>query len=461
MSNVNSATIIPLKIASIIDAALDNPFTEDALALRFSERHAHDLRYVAIRNQWYQWDGTRWAPEPTLLVFDLARASCRNDAAEYGNGKPPDKIYTAKTVAAVHWLARSDRRQAATIEQFDADNWLITAGGETHNLRDGLAKSPQSSDYITKRMACSAAEPGTPHPIWSAFLDRVAPDKELQAFLQRWLGYCLTGETSEHRFVFAYGTGANGKSTLINTVSKIFADYATIADVGTFIAAAHDRHPTDVAKLHGYRLVVAQETEKGRRWDDVKIKSMTGGDKMTARFMRQDFFDFVPTFKLFIAGNHKPRLDNVDEAMRRRLLLVPFTVQIPPQERDPDLPRKLEAEWPAILRWMIDGCLEWQRVGLAPPAIVTEATMAYFDDQDIVQQWLDECTGDGGAYASTKLTTLFASWKQWCDERHLVPGSSATLSEAVENRGFEKRRRKQGNVFIKLILADHREMTND
>jgi P4 family phage/plasmid primase-like protien len=148
-----------------------------------------------------------------------------------------------------------------------------------------------------------------------------------------------------------------------------------------------------VAKLHGFRLVVAQETEKGRKWDEAKIKTMTGGDKMTARFMRQDYFDFVPKFKLFIVGNHKPRLDNVDEAMRRRLLLVPFTVQIPPEERDPELPEKLKAEWPAILRWMIDGCLEWQKIGLAPPKIVTDATDEYFNDQDTLKQWLEDCTG--------------------------------------------------------------------
>ena len=135
-----------------------------------------------------------------------------------------------------------------------------------------------------------------------------AGDADLQGFLQRYVGYCCTGLTTEHAFVFAYGTGANGKSTFINTIARIFGDYAAVADMGTFIASKAERHPTDLAKLRGARLVVAQETQKGRRWDEIKIKALTGGDRLTARFMRQDFFDFAPTFKLFIAGNHKPRL---------------------------------------------------------------------------------------------------------------------------------------------------------
>jgi P4 family phage/plasmid primase-like protien len=262
----------------------------------------------------------------------------------------------------------------------------------TFDLRTGTGRPPSPKDMITKKGGCACAPPGTPHPLWTAFLERIAPDAELRAFLKRWCGYSMTGATTEHKFCFAYGTGANGKSTFINTITGILGDYATIADTGTFIASRIDRHPTDVAKLHGFRLVVAQETEKGRRWDEAKIKSMTGGDKMTARFMRCDFFDFTPKFKLWITGNYKPILSNVDEAMRRRMLLVPFTVQIPPEDRDPDLFEKLKAEWPAILRWMIDGCLEWQQIGLAPPAIISEATDAYFEDQDLIKQWLDECT---------------------------------------------------------------------
>ena len=226
----------------------------------------------------------------------------------------------------------------------------------TIDLNTGIERPSDPRDYITKIAAVAAADPGTPHPLWDAFLARVTDNNpELIGFLQRFLGYCMTGETSEHVLLFLYGTGANGKSVFVNTVSGIFGDYAIIAPMELFMASKHERHPTEIAKLRGARLVVAQETEKGRRWDTTKIKSLTSDDKLTGRFMRQDFFDFTPTHKLIITGNHKPSLRTVDEAMRRRLLLVPFTVQIPPGERDPRLAEKLSAEWPAILRWMIDG----------------------------------------------------------------------------------------------------------
>jgi putative DNA primase/helicase len=167
---------------------------------------------------------------------------------------------------------------------------------------------------------------------------------------------------------------------------------------------------------------------------------MTGGDRMTARFMRCDFFDFVPKFKLWIVGNHKPRLDSVDEAMRRRMLLVPFLVQIPPEERNPDLPERLKAEYPAILRWALDGCLEWQRIGLAPPKIVTDATDEYFDDQDTTKQWLEDCTHDGGPFAFTPSSQLYSSWKGWCDERGHKPGSAKALADALTDRGFSRKK---------------------
>jgi putative DNA primase/helicase len=237
-------------------------------------------------------------------------------------------------------------------------------------------------------------------------------------------------------------------------VRGVLGDYATVAHMNTFLASKTERHPTDLAKLHGARLVVAQEVQRGRRWEESKLKTLTGGDMMSARFMRQDYFDFMPTFKLFIVGNHKPRLDIVDEAMRRRLLLVPFAVQIPPAERDPDLSRKLESEWPAILRWCTDGCLEWQRIGLSPPAAVCDATAAYFDDQDTLQQWLDDCTADGGPDAFTRLSVLFSSWKDWCEARNHRIGTATALSELLVEREFPRRR--EGHTgqrgFARLVL---------
>jgi putative DNA primase/helicase len=221
--------------------------------------------------------------------------------------------------------------------------------------------------------------------------------------------------------------------------------------MGTFVVSNSDRHPTELAKLAGARLVVAQETQEGRRWDETKIKAITGGDPLTARFMRQDFFDIEPTFKLFLAGNNKPRLTNVDEAMRRRLLLVPFTVQIPPAERNPNLAEKLKAEWPAILRWGIDGCLEWQRIGLTPPAIVREATENYLADEDMLAQWLDECTHDGGAFAFTRSKLLFASWKSWCEDRNQKPGT-ATAFVALGKKGYKKLKQDGQSGFVMLSL---------
>jgi putative DNA primase/helicase len=325
----------------------------------------------------------------------------------------------------------------------------------TFDLRTGIGRPPNPLDYITKKTTCAAAPPHMPHPQWDAFLDRITDEDvdrltdertSLKKFLQRYIGYCCTGFTHEHVFVFAYGTGANGKGTFINTIANIFGTYATVADMNTFLVTRNERHPTDLAKLRGARLVVAQETQKGRTWDETKIKALTGGDKITARFMRGDFFDYTPSFKLFIVGNHKPRLSVVDEAIRRRMLIVPFTVQIPPEERDSHLQEKLKPEWPAILRWCIDGCLDWQRIGLAPPPIVRNATDEYFEDQDIVGQWLeDRMVLDPNAF--TLSSELFTSWKTWCDGRNLRVGSEKSFVEALKDRGFSKARREHGRGF--------------
>jgi putative DNA primase/helicase len=247
------------------------------------------------------------------------------------------------------------------------------------------------------------------------FLDTIfAKDNELIAYLQKFFGYILTGVTTEHAMLFFYGTGANGKSVLISTISGILGEYHRVAPIDTFTVTGMIQHPTDMAGLQGARLVTAVETEDGRRWAESKIKALTGGDKITARFMRGDFFEFVPAFKLIVAGNHKPSLRTVDEAMRRRLNLIPFNVTIPPEERDKDLAEKLKAEWPGILKWMIEGCLKWQGEGLEPPQSVVGATAEYLQSEDTFATWIEERCELKPSYGDTS-ANLFASWKAWAE----------------------------------------------
>jgi putative DNA primase/helicase len=428
-------------------------FSDDGLALRFADRHATDLRYVSAWGKWLQWDGTRWRFDDTLHAYDLARRICREAAAECNN-KLSVAIASAKTVAAVERLARADRRIAATVDQWDVDHWLLNTPDGTIDLRTGRSRPHLADDYMTKIVA---ARPGGDCPRFLRFLDRIAGgDSALVAYVQRVLGYALTGLTSEHALFFAYGTGANGKSVLLSTVSGILGEYHRTAPIEAFVATNSDRHPTDLAGLRGARLVTATETEEGRRWAESRIKQLTGGDTVAARFMRQDFFEYLPAFKLVIAGNHKPSLRSVDEAIRRRFHLIPFGVTIPPDERDNELTEKLKAEWPGILQWMIDGCLEWQTEGLRPPKAVIDATAAYMEAEDALAAWIDDrCERDPAAWEQS--SSLFASWTTWAEKAGENPGTMRRFAQTVESRGFRPQRRMNGRGFLGLQIVPEAE----
>jgi putative DNA primase/helicase len=270
-------------------------------------------------------------------------------------------------------------------------------------------------------------------------------DIELQAFLQRAAGYALTGSTREHAMFFTFGRGANGKGVFLNTLTGILGGYATIAAMETFTASNKDRHTTDIAMLRGARMVAAQETEEGRRWAEARITSLTGGDPITARFMRQDDFTYIPQFKLFFAGNHKPGLRSTDEAIRRRLHLIPFNVTIAPDKRDHDLTEKLKAEWPGILQWAIDGCLDWQGESLKPPYAVWQATSDYLKTEDLTMQWLmDSFEWEEGSASGYRLkpngwlasSVLFGSWKGWAEDAGERVGSPKSFAVKLESYGF-------------------------
>ena len=324
-----------------------------------------------------------------MQAFDYARAICRQASAECNDDRAAPHIAAASTVAAVERLAKADRRHAATVDQWDADPWLLGTPGGVVDLKTGTMRHHRPGDYLTKT---TAVAPGGECPLWHSFLATVTQnDADLQTFIKRMAGYALTGSIREHALFFAFGTGANGKGVCINTLTGIMGDYAAVASIDVFTQSQSDRHPTDLAMLRGARLVTAQETEEGRRWAEARIEAMTGGDPITARLMRQDFFTFAPTFKLLIAGNHRPGLRNVDEAIRRRFNLIPFAVKIPTEKRDHDLPEKLKAEWPGILKWAIAGCVDWRDHGLPKAKAVQDATDEYLGAEDAMGLWIKEC----------------------------------------------------------------------
>jgi putative DNA primase/helicase len=443
-------TINPIdKLRALQAEHVITAFTDDALALAFADEYANSMRYVATLGKWYIWDATRWQSDDTLLARDNSREICREASTECNNPKTSKLLSSAKTVAAVERLAQADRRLAATVDQWDSDIWALNTPAGIVDLRACELRDHDPNDYITKITSVAPNEMSDT-TAWLSFLEQVTDgNQELVDYLQRVSGYALTGSTQEHALFFLYGTGANGKTTFLNAITSALGDYHRTAPIETFTANNHDRHPTDLAMLRGARLVTATETEEGRRWAESRIKALTGGDRISARFMRQDFFEYQPQFKLIIAGNHKPGLRSVDEAIRRRFNLIPFTITIPPKERDEALGEKLQAELSGILSWAIQGCAAWQERGLDPPKVVTDATAAYLESEDAFAAWIeDKCERDANSFSTS--TALFSSWSEWATANGEFVGSVKRFGAALEARGFTPLRKMDGRGFAGL-----------
>ncbi len=314
---------------------------------------------------------------------------------------------------------------------------------------------PDRNFFITKSTSV-APVPGAP-AVWLNFLmEATRGDVEFQRYLQQVCGYCLTGDTSEHALFFIYGPGGNGKSVFLNTLAAIMGDYAITAPVDIFLSSKSERHSTELAMLRGARLVAVSETEEGRPWKESLVKQLTGGDKVTARFLYKEFFSYTPQFKLVIVGNHKPRLLNVDEAMRRRLHILPFTRT--PANPDKHLEEKLRAEHPQILNWMLEGMQDWKTNGFHIPAVVRGATDEYFASQDLFGQWLDEnCDMIPGQ--DTPATALFNNWMGYAEKRGEPHGSMPSFADNLAKRGFNKRKTRAAMVYEGLSLKANPPIT--
>ncbi|WP_372922825.1 phage/plasmid primase, P4 family [Roseovarius sp.] len=445
--------------------------SHDALASDLGARSFdRDAKHVASWGKWLIWTGTRWHVDDRLDHLTRTRSFLRTRAGEIvswaerkaeADPERADKIMQwadqeartlrSKTVvAAVESLARSNPASVASADAFDENRLLLGTPGGTVDLRTGQLRQAERGDMITKLTACAPAAPGSRPQKWLTFLHEIFDgDADLVAFMQRAAGYALTGLTTEHKLLFLHGTGRNGKSVFLNTLTGLWADYARRAAATTFLNSGMEKHPTDLAGLQGARLVAGSELPVGKTWDESVIKDLTGGDRMTARFMRGDFFDFDPQLTLIIAGNNQPSFRGVDEAIRARVVLVPFLVTIPPEKRDKSLPDKLRAEGPAILRWAIEGAQQWLDKGLNVPATVVAASTEYLDDEDTLGQFLiDETVRDPNGFVTT--TDLHERFKFWCERQGLHAWTLHTMRKELKSRGFQDHRRPHGRGFIGL-----------
>lgn len=438
-------------------------YSEQWLAAEIATKLRSTVRYSPERKCWIVWDGSRWEIDAALAAEDHIKLELRAvaDIVARGGGtakEAKDAASEAKRICStaclnnVMSLVKSDRSIVVTQEALDFDLWKINTPAGLVDLKTGMMQSPDPDALCTKRTAV-APDSGMKCNEWRRFLmEACGGDVEMVAYLQRLAGYVLTGTTREQQLTFIWGQGGNGKSVFLNILNHILGDYAVVATMETFTASHGDKHTTDLAMLAGARFVSASENAAGKRWDEARVKSITGGEKVSARFMRQNNFTFEPQFKLIFVGNHKPEIRDIDKAMRRRVHLVPFTVT--PKTVDMELGFKLKAEAPAILAWMIEGCLAWQQHGLAVPARVKAATEEYFETEDDFGRWLEECvTPKEGENVLT--SELFQSWTEWTNANGGWRGSAKRLSSLMLARGFNRWRhpenRRAGFSSIEII----------
>ncbi|MEM7500360.1 MAG: phage/plasmid primase, P4 family [Pseudomonadota bacterium] len=408
-------------------------FSEDALATAFAEAHGRDWRHIAAWHTWYCWEGSRWRADDCQYVRELVRRICRTAAQTTDKPRDAQRLASAKTIASVVQIASSDPRIAIGAAALDAHPMLLNTPAGTLDLASGELQRHDRRQLLTQ---ITPASPRGGCPRWRCFLEEVTGgDAALAAYLQRLCGYCLTGDTSEQMLAFFHGHGANGKSVFLQTLGAVLGDYAANATLETFVQTRGSRHLTELAGLRAARVVIVPETEMGAAWAEARIKLVTGGEKIRANFMRRDHFEFAPQFKLLVAGNHRPQLTSVGEAMRRRLHLIPFSVTIPPERRDLDLARKLREERDGILGWMLEGCAAWRRIGLAPPPSMADAAADYFAAEDLVGQWIEECCAVGPQHRATA-QALYASWSDYAEKAGEARGTQKALGSALQSRGF-------------------------
>jgi putative DNA primase/helicase len=446
---------------TVNDPMPDEPQTELGYAHRLIHVYGDRLRYVPVWRRWLVWDGTHWADDTTgqakrwmkaisrriytdalAIVDDQQRKAALNLARR---GESSAGISGALTLASTHEAI------AISPEDLDADPFVINCANGTLDLRTGQLSAHNPGDLLTK-ITAAAYDPTARGAEWSKFLQRVQPELVMREFLARLIGHALEGRTTAHVLPIFCGEGANGKGTFINAVITALGDYADAADPDLLTARSFDAHPTGTADLFGLRLAILHETDAGRRLAEATVKRLTGGDRLKARRMREDFWSFEPSHTFVMLTNHKPLVSGTDEGIWRRIRLVPWPVVIPAAERDEDLGQRLALEADVILTWIIDGYRDWRARGLDEPEPVTSATHGYRIESDVLGRFLDERCFLGPNF-TVRSSELFNIWSGWCAREGEETGTNKAFTGALQGRGYDTNRTNVGMVWRGIGLA--------
>lgn len=414
-------------------------------ARRLVHFHGKDLRYCFPWARWFHYDGQRFNEDITGELMRRAQdipARIHTEAAEAEDPSDRKKLGAWSLRSESNTVLRATIEQAKALpgipvkpDEFDADPWLLNTLNGTLDLRTSKLREHRREDFLTK-LAPVEYDPDAECPTFLTFLDRImGHNQALIAFLQRLVGYSLTGITSERVIAILWGSGRNGKSTLLETIREMVGDYGARTPTESLMVKREGAISNDIARLRGARFVSASESEEGKRLAESLIKDLTGGDTITARFMRSEFFEFKPQFKIWLATNHKPVVKGTDKGIWDRIRLIPFATRITDEELDRNLLDKLRAELPGILAWAVRGCQEWQHEGLGTPEEVKVATEEYRADMDAIGQFIEECC-DVRLTAKSTSGALYERYKAWCDANQENRIGQRAFGLRLQERGF-------------------------
>ncbi|MDA1773299.1 phage/plasmid primase, P4 family [Bacillus cereus] len=444
----------------IIDEAPKFHLTELGNAERIAYYHGENVRYCN-ELEWLIWNGKHWHEDSKRQIEAITAKTLR---AIYGEAKATEDKYQSKMLH--DWAKKCERRTirinsildvrpmvSVKKKELDSHNFLFNCENGVIDLKTGELL-PHDRDLLLTKLSPIKYERNAECPNWKAFLESIfkthtgKADHELINYLQKAIGYALTGVTKEQVMFFLFGNGRNGKSTFINVVQDILGDYGRQTNSDTFLKKRNDSGiNNDVARLDGARFVSAVESEEGQQLSEALVKQITGGEKMSARFLRQEYFEFTPEFKVFFTTNHKPIVKGSDEGIWRRIMLIPFTVTIPKDKIDYDLPDKLAKEMPGVLRWAVEGCMKWQAEGLRAPEAVKAATAEYREDMDILAPFIEEnCTVNSSVRIEAK--SLYENYTKWCYQNNELELKNRAFYRQLEVRGFKKEKGTGNKNFI-------------